>query len=153
MAEGRPAWVVYNVDRFDLVRVLDIDERDLDKAPAQYRKPTWLWPEWVGALEPKDVEQRNSLLFEVLEGGSDLAQRPYLYHPLPEIKEQLRERARPLTELEAFNPSETVKRVLKDWPSANAWVPLMASAKPMVVLLDKEKSEVISVVDLRPWKD
>ena len=29
VAEGRPAWLVFNADRFDLVRVLDIDARKL----------------------------------------------------------------------------------------------------------------------------
>lgn len=153
VAEGRPAWLVFNVDRFDLVRVLDIDQRGIDEALPWYRHPGWLGPQWVGAVAPDTAEKRNALLFEALEGGSDLAQRPYLYHPLSEMKEQLRERARPLAELEAFNPPEAVKPVLEGWPLVNAWVPLMASVKPMVVLLDREKAEVISVVDLRPWKD
>lgn len=32
VAEGRPAWLVFAVDRFELVRVLDIDKRKLDAA-------------------------------------------------------------------------------------------------------------------------
>ena len=37
VAEGRPAWLVFSVDRFELVRINDIDERKLDEAAKAFK--------------------------------------------------------------------------------------------------------------------
>ncbi len=59
VAEGRPAWLVFAVDRFELVRVLDIDERKLEQADLAYRQPSLLGPQWVAASNPVDSDERN----------------------------------------------------------------------------------------------
>ena len=82
VAEGRPAWLVFAVDRFELVRVLDIDERKLDQADLAYRQSSLLGPQWVAASNPSDSDERNDLVMESVFGGADLAQRPNLYQPL-----------------------------------------------------------------------
>lgn len=41
VAEGRPAWLVFSVDRFELVRVNEIDNRNLANALPEYQKPAW----------------------------------------------------------------------------------------------------------------
>lgn len=43
VADGRPAWLVFAKDRFEMVRVPDIDERKLDEALSDYRTPM-VWP-------------------------------------------------------------------------------------------------------------
>jgi len=152
VAEGRPAWIVYNVDRFDVVAVADIDNRLLAHAPTLYRNAPWNGPQWVGAVGPDNARQRNSILFEATLGGSDIAQRPNLYRPLAEVASSMQQRARPLAALNDFNDPATVNDVLNKWPDAAAWVPLMARAKPMTVLLGENKSDVIAIVELAPWK-
>lgn len=150
VAEGRPAWLVFNTDRFDLVRVLDIDTRKLEWALPEYRQPSWLGPRWVAAAPPSDNAERNELIFESVQGGSDLPQRPDLYRPLVDSREALQKRLHALPELQRFNSIEQVQAISQLWPAADAWLPLMAST-PMVVLLNKESAEVLAVVDLRPW--
>lgn len=152
VAEGRPAWLVFNADRFDLVQVVDIDGQQSQNARPEYRSAPWTGPQWVGAATPEDIKQRNALVFESVMGGSDMPQRPNLYRPLTEMTEQLRGRALPLQALLSYNAEEQVRNALAAWPEANAWLPLMARVKPMVVLLNSERAEVVAVVDLRPWK-
>lgn len=151
VAEGRPAWIVYNVDRFDVVTVVDIDPRQLGQAESQYRNAPWTGPRWVAATRPDDPEEHGEILFESLLGGSDMAQRPYLYKPLMEVADVMRERAQPLEKLKNTNDPIEVSRVLREWPKAAAWVPLMARSQPMVVLLDESRSAIVSIVDLNPW--
>lgn len=151
VAEGRPAWIAFNADRFDVVTVVDIDTRQLHEALAQYRNAPWNGPRWVGAIGPDDIERRNSILFESSLGGSDIAQRPNLYRPLEEMTEAIRRRAHPLSALNTFNDPAMVDAALREWPTAVAWVPLMARSQPMVVLLGHNKSDVISIVELSPW--
>lgn len=152
VAEGRPAWIVYNADRFDVVTVLDIDTRKLDEASVQYRTAPWSGPQWVGALSPENPAQRSKILLEATLGGSDIAQRPNLYRPLTELAEAIRQRAQPLQKLNDVNDAAAVRDALKNWPGAAAWVPLMTRVRPMVVLLGENKSDVIAIVELVPWK-
>lgn len=151
VAEGRPAWIVYNADRFDVVTAVDIDTRQLDEAVIQYRNAPWTGPQWVGAARPENPEQRSNILFEAVQGGSDIAQRPNLYRPLLAMAETMRHRAQPLEKLNDFNDAGAVRDALQNWPNAAAWVPLMARAKPMVVLLGENKNDVIAIVELNPW--
>ena len=151
VAEGRPTWIVYNVDRFDIVTAADIDRRQLEATKAAYRHASWTGPRWVGATAPDDVEHRNNILFEAVQGGSDIAQRPNLYRPLEEMAAAIQQRAQPLEKLNDFNEAAVVRDALHNWPEAAAWVPLMARVKPMVVLLGENKSDVIAIVDLNPW--
>lgn len=151
VAEGRPAWVVFNVDRFDLVRALDIDNRRLQEARPQYQIAPWWGPQWVGAAAPEDAEQNSTLLFESVLGGSDIAQQPNLYRPLKDMASAWRGRAHDLAELGQYNSPEQVGEILARWPAADAWLPLMAGAKPMTVLVDKRTSSIVAVVDLAPW--
>jgi hypothetical protein len=150
VAEGRPAWLVFNTDRFDLVRALDIDTRKLDEASPEYRQPSWFGPRWVTALPPLNSDERNELVFESVQGGSDLPQRPSLYKPLADSRAAIKARLHSLDELQRFNSIEQVQAITQQWPAADAWLPLMAGT-PMVVLLNKASAEVLAVVELRPW--
>lgn len=150
VAAGRPAWIVFNVDRFDLVQVVAIDPRNVNQAKAEYRQPSLLGPRWVAAKRPEDKVQRQEIMFEAILLGSDIANRPNLYVPLADMAADIAGRAQPLAELNNFNNPDDVNKVLAAWPSATKWLPLIARIKPMVVLLSGNGSDVVAIVDLRP---
>ena len=152
VAEGRPAWLVFAVDRFDLVRVLDIDERKLDQADLGYQQPSVLGPQWVAAVNPTDIDERNDILMESVLAGVDIAQRPNLYQPLSSQRDAIKQRLLELPSLTEFNSAENVSIALTKYPHADAWLPLRANNQDMVVLMHKDTAEVIAIVDLRPWQ-
>ena len=151
IADGRPAWIAFAVDRFELVRVLDIDERKLEQADLAYRQPSLLGPQWVTASNPADSDERNDLILESVFGGADLAQRPNLYQPLNAQKDAIAQRVLALSKLSEFNTAEHVSALLAQHPRADAWLPLRVNNQDMVVLMHKASAEVIAIVDLRPW--
>ncbi len=151
VAEGRPAWLVFAVDRFELVRVLDIDERKLDQADLAYRQLSLLGPQWVAASNPSDRDERNDLILESVFGGADLAQRPNFYQPLSAQANAIQQRVLELSKLSEFNDIESVNTLLALHPRADAWLPLRANNQDMVVLMHKASAEVVTIVDLRPW--
>lgn len=152
LAEGRPVWMVFSVDQFELVQSYQVDQRKIADAKAEYRSQSWSGPLWVAAQRANSVEDRKMILMESLFVGVDIAQRPERYVPLIEQSSEIRKHARPLEDLARYNSAEQLERELKLWPKANAFLPMMARVRPMTVLIDKESAKVIAVVELNPWQ-
>lgn len=151
VAEGRPVWLVFNVDRFDLVQRYQVDERKINETKPEYRSPPWWGAQWVAALPPSGLEQKQTVMFEAVFSGVDVPQRPELYLPLRAVADAIRQRSRPIDELARYNALNNVAALHKRWPEADAYLPMMARVKPMTVLINKESAKVITVVDLAPW--
>ncbi|QOW46980.1 MULTISPECIES: TfpX/TfpZ family type IV pilin accessory protein [Acinetobacter] len=150
--QGRPAWLVYNVDRFELVRKNELVDTNIQQAQPQFQKPSWFKPQYVAAEFAKDTQQRNDEMFAEVFSGISIAQRPERYVELTQAKHQIQQRALPLVELQQYNSKADVEKTLAKYPKADAWLPLKANAVDMVVLVNKESSSIIKIVDLRPWK-
>lgn len=151
IAEGRPVWLAYNVDRFELVRNNDIVEEKIAQALPQYQHPSWGKPQYVAVEFAKDSETRNDDMFTEVMSGISLAQKPERYVPLDKVKKQIQQHAQNLDALNQFNDKASVEKTLSKYPQATAFIPLKANAVDMTVLINKEKGEVVKIVDLRPW--
>lgn len=152
IAQGRPAWIVYNVDRFELVRNNEIILDHVNQAKPQYQTTSWLQPQFVAVQLSLDMKQRNDDMFNEALGGISLSQRPERYISLEQVKPQMQQRAQKLEVLKQFNHNNEVDSILSKYPQATAWLPLKANAVDMVVLVNKDKGEVVKIVNLRPWK-
>lgn len=152
IAQGRPAWLAYNVDRFELVRNNEILREQIAQASPQYQQPSWLKPQFVGVEFAKDKNIRSDEMFAEVLGGISIAQKPERYVPLGKVKKQIQQRAQNLDVLNQFNDKVLVENTLTKYPQATAFVPLKANDVDMTVLINKEKGEVVKIVDLRPWK-
>ncbi|ENU95564.1 hypothetical protein F970_01743 [Acinetobacter sp. CIP 102082] len=149
--QGRPAWLVYNVDRFELVRKNELVDTNIQHAQPQFQKPSWFKPQYVATEFAKDTQQRNDEMFAEVFSGISIAQKPERYVPLIKVKHQIQQRAQNLELLKQFNDQQSVQKILAKYPQADAFVPLKATAVDMTVLINKEKGEVVKIVDLRPW--
>ena len=149
--QGKPAWLVFNVDRFDVVRMNEIDQRKIKLAQSEYQQPSKFFPKWVAAIPPKNLEENNQILFEAVFSGVDIAQRPQLYCTLRSQHQQIQKKALDLKSLYQFNGKGQVDKFLSKYSEANAYLPLKANAVDMTVLINKETTEIVKIVDLRPW--
>jgi hypothetical protein len=150
VAEGRPAWLVLSNNRFNLVRVADIEQNQADQAQPEYRQPSWGKPQWVSSPLPQDVEARNAIFNESL-AGLEIYQQPRYYRPLSEGHALIQEKSQALDVLQKFNPATEIQEKLTPYPEADAWMPLRSDGIDMVVLLRKKEGQVVALVDLRPW--
>lgn len=148
--QGRPAWLAYNVDRFELVRKNEIITTNIQNALPEYQQPSWFQPQYVAVEFSKNLKQRNDDMFAEALGGISLAQRPDRYVNFSKAKPQMQQRSQRLSILDEFNNKVDVREILEKYPQADSWLPLKANAVDMVVLLDKN-AEVVKIVDLRPW--
>ena len=151
--DGRPAWVAYSVDRFEMVRVNELDVRHVKQAKPEYATPPLLGYKYVHAqVDKKDIELKNKALFEEVFAGVAPSQKPELYQPVETAYPLIRERAKPLDDLYQFNSREQVDSILKQHATADSFVPLKANAVSMTVLINKAAGgQVVAIVDLRPW--
>lgn len=150
---GRPAFIVFNQDRFDIVRLIDIDSESAKTATLahnQTAQTSWLQPRWIAAIAPTDPKRAEAILFSAAAGGVDWAQSPELYVPLSQVKAKILKKAQPLATLRQLDK----KNLLADTQdSAIKWLPLRGKTKDMVVLINGNSAEIIKIVDINPWQE
>ena len=148
--QGRPAWIVFNVDRFELIRKNEIVDQNVNRAQPQFQQPSWFKPQFVATEFAKNIQQRNDDMFAEVLSGISIAQRPERYVDFIQAKEQIQQREQKLDLLQQYNNKPDVEKILAKYPQATAFLPLKASAVDMTVLVD-QNSNVIKIVNLRPW--
>lgn len=150
--QGRPAWLVFHADRFELVRKNDIILEKINQAQPQFQHISWASSQFSAVKSAENAQQHQNDMFTEVLGGVSLAQQPERYVELTQAKTKIQQRALPLRELEQYNPKAEVEQKLAKHPKADAWLPLKANAVDMVVLVNKETATIIKIIDLRPWK-
>lgn len=148
--QGRPAWLVYNVDRFELVRRNEIVDQNMNQVQPQFQHPSWLKPQFVATEFSNNPQQRNNDMFAEILAGISIAQRPERYVELNKAKKQMHQREQKLELLQQYNNKSDVEKILAKYPQATAFLPMKASTVDMTVLID-QKANVVKIVDLRPW--
>jgi hypothetical protein len=152
IAQGRPAWLVFNVDRFELVRQNEIIDQHMQDTDSQYKSAPWLGPEYVSIAQSSTFKQRQEDMFLEVLGGISLAQQSGRYKSLSYANQKIKLKALNLKELEKYNNQIEVLKLLTKYPRANAYLPLKANVVDMTVLVNKDTAEIVKIVDLRPWK-
>lgn len=146
-----PVWLSFYNNRFEVVRLNDIESVYLEKAPKNYTEMSLTGPEWVAARpvgdaqEVKDLEFGNKL-------GAKIAHQPALYYPIEQAYPEIAAKAYKLSALEAPNNKVDIDKYLGQNPKAVGWLPLWGQQQHMVVLID-ESGMPLKVVDLRPWTE
>lgn len=154
--QGRPAFIVFAKDRFNIARASDIDPASARKALQSNNQAAiagWTSPRWVAAVASTDAKRDQEILFSSLQGGPDWPLLPELFVPLAQVKAQVLERAKPLQDLRKLHSQDTSSlEALAQWQDNKVkWLPLRGKAKDMVVLIDADSAAVIKVVDIKPW--
>jgi len=152
---GRPAFMVFSKDRFDIARVSDLDANSVAKAMQNGNQAAvtgWTQPRWVAAIASPDPKRNEEILFSALQGGPDWPLLPELFVPLAQVKEQILTRAKPLQELRVLHSNDDRLKLLAERQDSEAkWLPLRGIAKNMTVLVDPASAAVIDILDIDPW--
>ena len=152
LAEGRPVWMAFNGNRFELIRnneLLDVSVNS--RVDSEYHHPSLLGPKYVAVKIAEDQLEREKNMFEELQGGISLAQRPERYVAIAEANGRIIETAEDMSDLKNYNSEQAVDSILDSYPNASSYLGLKANEVDMTVLLD-DKGNIIDIVDLRPWQ-
>jgi hypothetical protein len=155
MFAARPAYLVFAVDRFDLVMNDLLYDRELERAPPPWNRRPLGRPPTIGAKIPEDPALRNESLFDAL-GGVDLPQQARFYVPYAEVATAAAARARPIDELRQLDPA--ARQRIDDAvegsgrPEATlGFIGAAASHRDFAVIVDRKSGKVVDMVLAKPW--
>jgi len=152
--QGHPAFVVFAIDRFELIAAKDINP---SQARHQEFRISKLWlPKLAFVVPPSDRKEHNRLLFEVLfQGKPGMQWRPQYYEPMDNHLQEIIEKNWSPNAI--FNSEEKKRKLLEflrryDQKEANlAFYPLTGKQKDVVIALERNTGNIIGTIDVNPW--
>ena len=152
ITQGRPAWIVFNQNKFELIRVNDQFIENTEHINENFQNVSWTGPQYAASIHSQNMKQREDDLFMDALGGVSLAQRPERYVTLSHVKQEIQQHSKVLDNLKKYNDVKLVEKILKQHPEATAYLPLKANKLDMVILLNKKEGSIVNIVNLRPWE-
>lgn len=156
---ARPAIIAFNIDRFDVVAAVDVDESSLAKAKTAGKPALPLGrPRVVYAKRPEDRKSRQAIMFSAMVGGPDLAQLAEWYEPYAIGRDAVRARVRPLRELRDTNKLDDgawadFVAALGRSETTVGYLPMRARTRDGAVIVDRETAEILQISLLEPrWE-
>lgn len=149
LSQARPVWLAFYNNRFEVVRLNDIEDSYLESAAEEYTHPSLTGPQWIAAKaigneqDIENLEMGNKL-------GAKIAHQPALYYPIEQAYPEIKTNARELSKLEIANDKIAIDKHITANPNAVGWLPLWGQQQHMVVLIDKN-GVPLNIIDLRPW--
>lgn len=152
---ARPAYLVYAVDRFDLVMANTLADSELAKAPPPLDRRPLGKPPTVGARIPGDPKLKEESLLLALS-GIDLTEQPRFYVPYDEIAKEAAKRAQPLAVLRKLNPDGQgrIDAAVKDSglpEDALGFLPARGPNWNFAVVVDRSTGAIVDQFIAAPW--
>ena len=151
--QAHPVYIAFNVDRFTLVSAIDakpektvLNELKISKLSS---------PKLVIAKLPKDRQEKNNLLFDVMLGAPDIELRPELYHPFEEnISDILSKSLDPDIVFKDNDAKVKFEQFIDKYGKSKtdyAYLPLEGSAKDAIWVLDINTARPVDIILSDPW--
>ena len=153
--QSRPYFMVYAVDRFEVMSVRDIDMTTI--TDPQFLDRPLTGPILLYANMPKDQAGYQKLLQEVMfEGKPDLQFRPEFWSVYADRQKQALQTSRPLAELRDARPASVNaidKLVQNNGGDINrlAFLPALVNDGHFAAILDSNSGEVVESLQVDPW--
>ena len=152
VASVRPLFLVYTVDRFNLVTASELTAAQLRTAelPA-YRELRWLGPQIIGTREPRSGDEKFEFIDSALS-GRDRQLLPKTYVPLSQVKDALISHIRPLDSLSKLAPTHAtlISHVKTEFASRKAklgFIPVIAQGD-WIMIVDGDTGELLRALPI-----
>ena len=156
IAEARPAYVVFAVDRFNVVPANWVVKDSLNRVKyPEFEKMSWTGPILASAQLPQDREKAKELMFSALQ-GYDVETHPEYFVPYLDLKDRMLAKALPLSELLAKN-TDKKEALLSDIERTGlaveqlVYLPMTATRQDMAIVLHSETAEIVTTLAVDPW--
>ena len=155
---GRPHYLVFVKDRFEVVSHADLRKEDrLAAASNRAADADWFSPRIVAAQMPTDEQEKKDLLFESLQGGRDVQHFPKRYRDYATQAAPAAGKALPLQVLRDLNPDRIARLQAAVERSAVPesqlrFLPIKGPKGDAVMLIRAGSGAIVSMIDLVPWR-
>lgn len=151
---ARPAFVVFSVDRFEVLTVGDAVVEP--KAVSPFIDAGWWGPKFASVKLPSGDEAMQ-ISFEAFGGGRDVGQRQQYYQDYSLAINEIRGASKPLSYLLGLesDTDEIINTFLSDnGGTADSWlfVPMVVRNREMAAILDQKSLKPIYVLHVYPWR-
>jgi hypothetical protein len=114
VAQARPAFVVFVLDRFEMVAAVELEPAELAAAKREeFRSIPWTGPKLAAVDMPTDQAERQKLI-ELAQAGIDLQHFPKYYVPYAERTKEVLAKAMTIAKLRASEPA--------NMPAVESWL-------------------------------
>ena len=154
----RPLYVVFNIDRFNLVSVTSINTKELQDNSLKvslFEKAKFIYIEI-----PNDAQERMDITFEAISGGKDFFQRPIYYRQYQVFSDNINSNSYSLSlkNILKFHPDLAGK--IKNIAKINnltlhelLFYPFVGRKNDSIIILQKGNAKKIAILeDIDPWK-
>lgn len=152
--QNRPGYLVFAVDRFEVVAATSVDETAIPD-PGLRRAAGNPIPIIYAGL-PDDKEESEKILFEVVSGGVDIEMRPELYKSFEENFDKVFMKSIDISML-IKGDAEAGKRIRKFVSGLKAklsdflYYPVVGKNKDMLIVFARSGGRPVGVIDVNPW--
>lgn len=156
--QGRPVYLVFAVDRYELVTANQILLAEQEKATnAEFKRLPLVGVDLIGVTPPRDAQERLRILGSALN-GSDLQSFPQYYVPYAEVASKAAHAAKPIETFLAKYPelhgdAQSLMNGRRVTQAETGYLPLRGRAADMCVMVDKRNGNVIGYLAADPWGD
>ena len=151
---ARPIYMVFTVDRFELVMAKDIDPADLAKVTREpFRHLPLGGPRYIAAAMPADAKLSNEVLSAALS-GKDLQMFPQYYVDYSELVGKVLAKAQPVDVLRNHDAAalDAFLKSHKLTDTTVRYLPLKAPMRDCAVMLDAKTATPIEILLIDPWQ-
>jgi len=114
VAQSRPVFITFSVDRIEVVAALEFDDADLALGSApEFQTRSWTGPHLASIEMPTDIAERNELMFLGVS-GKDVYLMPKYYRPYDAARHKVLETSQPIASLlqDAGDAAASIQRVV-----------------------------------------
>lgn len=153
--QARPVYMAFELDRFRVVHAVDVPPEWLAKAPASFQKLPLTGPSWLAVRPPPSGIESIEKTIDALQ-GFHLAFRPELWMPYEQALDQVRQEAKPLSELVAREPQllQSLLQALEPYSltvSEVVYLPLLGRTEFWTTLLYAKTLKPLAYLPIDPY--
>jgi hypothetical protein len=150
---ARPVHMVFEIDRFRVVHLVDIPQELEAQAPAGIAVAPWGGPTLIAA-RPFTSEKENFEVTVAALGGVHIGARPDMWQPYDAARDRVRKAAKPVATLQSRFPARRAEidaalQQLGRTAANTAYLPVIArKAEAWTVLLDAGSADIVGYLPL-----
>ncbi len=157
ISNARPVYMVYAVDRFEIINAKDINPEDMNQAKLdEFKRLPLTGPKLIAAKLPEDIQEKNALMFSAISGGADLSELPKYYEPYQSQKQNVINHLKPISRLKAsanqvnIDISEIISETGMNGNELG-YIPVATAKDDLAAIINRHTAEIIEIIPVDPW--